>query len=225
MSSEEHADSLAVSRVAGYSFRLVSPPPTSQATLMTLRRFVAAALAAAAVVGCSDPVGLRADRSVITEGLTVYAHTGTPPSFPSALYSPQPAVVRPTGSFAFDIVFDIDAAGKVVLYPVQLVGDVSLVGRRVGMLRSSTPFADLRRAPDSGYQFDSAFVINPRETVALIAPHGGQEDICFGNFISTDIFSKVMVDSVNVADRLIYFKVTVDPNCGFKSFETGIPKF
>ena len=192
---------------------------------MTLRRFAAAALAAATVVGCSDPVGLRADRAVVTEGLQVYAFTGTPPAFPSALYSPQPAVVRPNGSYAFDVTFDIDPTGKVILTPVQLVGDVSLVGRRVGLLRSSTPFTQLGRAPDSGYQFDSAFVVSPLETIAMIAPHGGSDDICFQNFLSTDIFSKLMVDSVNVADRLIYFKVTVDPNCGFKSFATGIPKF
>jgi len=35
----------------------------------------------------------------------------------------------------------------------------------------------------------------------------------------------VVVDSVNTLDRTIHFRAAVDPNCGFRDFQPGIPTF
>jgi hypothetical protein len=175
------------------------------------------------LAACKDPLRIKADQSVTTVGLSAFALSGTPPNFPSALYTPQPQVVRPDGTLGFDLAFDLDATGQIVILPVQLVGDATITGRRVGLQKVAEAFADLKSAPRDGYKFDSTFVVTPGQTVAVIAPHGGANDICYLR-LSTDIFSKVVVDSVNAAARLIYFKVTADPNCGFRSFEPGIPK-
>jgi hypothetical protein len=31
------------------------------------------------------------------------------------------------------------------------------------------------------------------------------------------------VDSINTASRTLYLRMGLDPNCGFRSFATGIP--
>jgi hypothetical protein len=47
-------------------------------------------------------------------------------------------------------------------------------------------------------------------------------DICSFS-LSPYIYSKVNIDSVNVVTRTINVSVTVDPNCGFRSFAEGVP--
>ena len=42
--------------------------------------------------------------------------------------------------------------------------------------------------------------------------------------IASRIYTKVVVDSVKPATGSIFLRATSDPNCGFRSFGTGIPK-
>jgi len=48
------------------------------------------------------------------------------------------------------------------------------------------------------------------------------------------IYSKIVIDSINYtpfdaftnpAGNTIYFRIVVDPNCGFRSFKEGRPTF
>ena len=48
------------------------------------------------------------------------------------------------------------------------------------------------------------------------------------------IYSKIVIDSINYtpfdgftnpAGNTIYFRIRVDPNCGFRSFKDGLPTF
>ena len=182
-----------------------------------------AALCLGSAVACRDPLRVEADSNTVTVGLAAYAITGTPASFPSAVLTTIPAVVRLDGNLNFDLAFDLEAGGKVKLLPVQFVGDAASQGRQVGMQRSSIAFAALAEAPKGGYQYDSTFTVSPGETVVIIAPHANAGDICYLQF-SSEIYSKLVVDSVSTASRLVYFKITTDPTCGFRSFAQGIPK-
>lgn len=183
-----------------------------------------AALCLGSAVACRDPLRVEANSNTVTVGLAAYAITGTPASFPSAVLTTVPAVVRLDGNLNFDLAFDLEAGGKVKLLPVQFVGDAASQGRRVGMVRSSIAFPQLTEAPKGGYQYDSTFTVSPGESVVLVAPHANPGDMCYLQFAS-EIYSKIVVDSVDAASRLIYFKITTDPNCGFRSFAQGIPKF
>ncbi|HEY8852961.1 MAG TPA: hypothetical protein VIM36_12310, partial [Gemmatimonadaceae bacterium] len=77
-------------------------------------------------------------------------------------------------------------------------------------------------APSTGYETDSALVMAPGEVVAIQSPHNGSGDICQFS-ISPNVYAKIAVDSVNLATRIIYLRMGFDPNCGFRSFATGIP--
>ena len=90
---------------------------------------------------CNDPNENTGLLPTAADTLTVYALTGTAPSFPSGYRSVDGAVTRVDGSFNFDIAFDINAEGAVVIYPQRLVG-VSAVGAKpVGIQRFFTEFA------------------------------------------------------------------------------------
>ena len=41
--------------------------------------------------------------------------------------------------------------------------------------------------------------------------------------ISPYIYTKMLVDSISVDTRTIFLQTVLDPNCGFRSFESGIP--
>jgi hypothetical protein len=40
----------------------------------------------------------------------------------------------------------------------------------------------------------------------------------------TTIHAKIVVTAINIPSRQLTIRYTVDPNCGFRSFATGIPK-
>jgi hypothetical protein len=83
-------------------------------------------------------------------------------------------------------------------------------------------FDAVTTAPKTGYETDSALVLVPGEVVAIQSAHNFNQDLCqFA--ISPYIYAKVAVDSVNLASRLIYLRMGTDPNCGFRSFVTGVP--
>ena len=171
---------------------------------------------------CGDPTSLRASLITSVDTLSVFALSGTPPSYPSGINLLARQPVRVDGGASFDVAFDINANGEAVVYPVKQV--VSLPGgnRSVGMQKLLVQFDSVAEAPKSGYQVDSSFVLTPGATVVVQAQHNFSGDICqFG--LNPNIFAKLAVDSVNLASRTVHLRLGLDPNCGFRSFAAGVP--
>jgi hypothetical protein len=42
--------------------------------------------------------------------------------------------------------------------------------------------------------------------------------------VSPNVFTKLVVDTVDVAARRIVFHTVHNPNCGYRSFRPGVPK-
>lgn len=170
---------------------------------------------------CGDPTSLRANLSTSVDTLSVFALSGTPPSYPSgiSILARQPVQVNAFG--AFDVALDINAAGNAVVYPISLVVG-SGGGRPVGLQKATGTFETVLEAPNTGYDTDDPVVLAPGETVVIQSAHNGQQDVCqFA--VSPFLYAKIGVDSVNLATRTLYIKLGVDPNCGFRSFAPGIP--
>jgi hypothetical protein len=94
--------------------------------------------------------------------------------------------------------------------------------RPVGMLKLTAVFDSLAIAPKTGYETDSALVIAPGEVVVVQSPHNSSGDLCQFT-LSANIYAKIAVDSVNLASRTLFLRLGLDPNCGFRSFVTGLP--
>ena len=186
-----------------------------------MRSFARILLASALLlpaIACGEPRRLPAQSAVFGDTLTVYALSGTDISYPTALNVGQLVVVRASGVFDFEIAFDINAAGNAVLYPVALLAAEEVGVRRVGLLKMDTTFESVTSAPRSGYVHDQAMVVEPGEVVVIEA-----QVPCPYPYPQL-IFSKLVVDSVNVGERAVFIRAVTDPSCGFRSFLPGLPK-
>lgn len=171
---------------------------------------------------CGDPTNLKANLLNSVDTLFVYALTGTPPSYPSGVSIVASQAVRVDGFAGFDVALDIDAAGRPVVYPVKLVVASPGTARPVGLQKVAAPFAAVLEAPSAGYNTDASVVLAPGETVVIRSPHNGSGDICqFA--VSPYLYAKITVDSVNLDSRILYLRMGIDPNCGFRSFADGLP--
>ena len=189
---------------------------------MTPRKFAVALVATASLLtACGDSQLLRASLPTVDDVYTVFALTGTPAAYPSGINTYVRAAVRVDGNANFDVAFDIDSNGNAVLYPVQKI--VSSIGstRKVGLRKVAGNYGDITVAP-SGTYADSVIVAQKGEVVVVQSTRNGSGDACQFD-ISPYIYSKVLVDSIAVDTRTIVLQTVMDPNCGFKSFEAGVP--
>ena len=178
--------------------------------------------ALALIAGCGDSNPFQAQFPTEADTYTLFALTGTPAAYPSGLNTFSRVVTRVDGSANFDLAFDIDAKGNAVIYPVKLIVSALNGDRTIGLKRVAVVFDSLTSAPTGTYQADSAVVLAQGETVVVEANRGTSGDVCYLN-LSPNIYSKIKVDSVDLASRTIVLSSVVDPNCGFRSFVEGIP--
>ena len=137
-----------------------------------------------------------------------------PAAFNIVFFTP----LRLEPSYGFDLVFDIDEAGKVVLIPVRLVGGAATAGRHVGLQKITVPYEDVKQAPTSGYNPDSTLKLGVGEGAIVEL----QTSVC--EFQSSQlVYAKLQIKAIDPISRTIVFRMTYDPNCGFKSFEPGVP--
>jgi hypothetical protein len=190
---------------------------------MKARLALLAAMCSATVLSaCGNPANLQASLLNSTDSLTVWALSGTPPSYPSGVSLAGRQVVRVDGSASFDVALDIDASGNAVIYPVKLIVSTPGGGRPVGLQKVAGIFDSVTTAPSTGFETDSALVMTPGQVVAIQSPHNASGDLCqFA--ISPNLYAKIAVDSINLASRILFIRVGFDPNCGFRSLVAGIP--
>lgn len=199
----------------------VVPLPLTQ--YMSPRKFALAIVASAlGLTACGNPQGIIAQLPTIQDGYTVFALSGTPASFPSGINTYVRSPVRVDGNANFDIAFDLDASGRTLIYPVQKVVTTLTGGRQVALRKVPGTFDAVIIAPTGTY-LDSTIVTAPGEVIIVQSLRNGTGDACQFD-ISPYIYTKLSVDSVVLANRSIFLKAVLDPNCGFRSFETGIPK-
>ena len=189
---------------------------------MTPRKLALALIACASTLtACDDPNLLQAQLATVADTYDVFALTGTPASFPSGINTYIRSTVRVDGNANFDVAFDIDDSGKVIVYPVQKVVSSLTSSRRVGLRRVDGAFASVTIAP-SGTYADSSIVALPGEVIVLQSMRNGASDACQFD-ISPYIYTKLTIDSLSLVSRAIRVQTVLDPNCGFRSFESGIP--
>jgi len=186
-----------------------------------------AASVAFGVSACDNPNTTDNLVAVIADTLTVFALSGTPPSYPAGFLASSGAVTRADGSFNFDVAFDINASNQVVIYPQKLVGVPCVVGalncggalgaKPVGLQRITVAFDSLQRGPTSGYQFDSTFTLTPGQGLAMQVQSASECPLSF----STVMYSKFVIDSIDTGRRAIYFRSINNPNCGYRSLVAG----
>ena len=190
--------------------------------VMTPRKFALALVASASVLtACGDSKLLQASLPTVQDAYILFALTGTPAAYPSGLNTYVRSAVRVDGNANFDVAFDIDSSGRAILYPVQKIVSSLSSARHVGLRKVSGTFENVTLAPGGTYA-DSTIVASEGDIVIVQAARNGTGDACQFD-ISPYIYTKMLVDSIAVDTRTIVLQTVLDPNCGFRSFESGIP--
>ena len=185
----------------------------------------AAAIACLAVAtGCKDTNILQASTPVATDTLVAYALTGTPATLPSALAVTLRSTVRVDGTAAFDVGFDFDSTGRVIVSPVRVLVNQLSGAPAVGIQTMfNTPFDSIKSAPGGYYRPDTAIVVSAGQPFVLLVNRSTSANVCVYD-PAPRIYSKVVIDSTKpTTTRAIYLRVTTDPNCGYKSLVPGLP--
>ncbi|HEX6629645.1 MAG TPA: hypothetical protein VF048_01070 [Gemmatimonadaceae bacterium] len=188
------------------------------------RAAAAALLLAAGLAACSDPLEFKPSFETVESTVTVHALNDVGAAFTAAiLLAPSPIGVRPAGDYTFDAAVDFDAGGVALLYPVDEIAQIGVIaaGRTVGVQKlSGTTYADLQRAPNTGYTYGEAVPIAVGD-VGAIQSNG--HPYCANSFYSTTLWAKFQVVALDPAARTATFKIRVDPNCGFRGLQSGVP--
>ena len=191
---------------------------------------VAAALAAASLTACGgeDPFAPRATLDTVGVAYQVYPFSNAPSLLPTAISLFGVQAVRPlirvNQSLNFELAVDLDAQGRVRLLPPKLLVAPQGASLVTGVqIMTGTTYEALTRAPNSGYQFDSATVVTPGQVVAIQTQGAGPASIVCST--TAPMYAKLVVDSIRPSSgtQVIYMRARVDPNCGFRSLETGLP--
>ena len=180
-----------------------------------------AAVLSVAALACSDFTAVPASLPTITDSGTVYALNGAPPGAPTALHFFAGQLVPADANFLFDVAFDIDSSGKVVYMPQRVVASALAPTHSVGLRTAPDSFDAVTSAPKSGYRADTSLVTAPN---VVVLAQSTDANTCGVSLTGSSIYAKIVVTGVDLATRQLKVRYTVDPNCGFVSFASGIPK-
>lgn len=178
--------------------------------------FVVATLALAAVA--CNATATKATRPSVLRSYNLFALSGAPANTATAISFLGGESVA-NSAFAFDVAVDIDAAGTTRLFPVRLLGsslaNIAVGGtlKRVGLQSVGGGFESLREAPTTGYDTLGAQVVQPGSVVAVQLLESAY---CVYDLRGTTIYGKLVIDSIRTAQRRVFARSIVDPNCGFR---------
>jgi hypothetical protein len=202
--------------------RRPSPPARRGAAVL-------ATLGVAVAVGCNgtDPYAIRASYETTLDTLVVYPLSNPQPLLPSGVNLFTGSAVRPAlvaGAYPnFDFAIDRNAQGQIVLYPAKGVAVAPAGSPKVGFALPSTTFDALSSAPRDGYRFDSLQVVTTGQTVAIESQGVTSSGLVCASATSP-IRAKLIIDSVARATGALHLRMLTNPNCGFRSFASGLPK-
>jgi hypothetical protein len=184
---------------------------------------VIAGFLAAASAACGDFTGVPASLPTLSaDSATVYAINGAPLGAPTALHVFSGSILAADASFSFDVAFDINANGQVVFLPQRAVASGLASTHSVALqVDSSNTFDAITKAPNTGYRADTAVVARVGQVVLAQV---SDVNACGFSISGTTLYAKMQVRSLDLARRTLKLRYTVDPNCGFRSFASGIPK-
>ncbi|MBP7548866.1 MAG: hypothetical protein KA761_01155 [Gemmatimonadaceae bacterium] len=174
----------------------------------------------AGAVACDDPFKITAQYPNVDVTFELWALDGAPASYPTAVLVPQATAVRLDAAGSFDLAFDIDASGRVTVLPVGTVVSPISGTRVVEFQRGTGTYNTIVEAPKAGWQADSTLTVNEGQSFLV------KVNTLYCQYdLQQVVYAKFVVDSVIPAERRMKISARINPNCGFRSFLSGVPEF
>lgn len=185
-----------------------------------IRCFVLA-FGAFVAAACGGPTNPKPNTNVATDSLVAWSMIGTLGIRPSGYELATNGVVLVDNNLLFDVAFAIDSIhNQVLIYTVRMLVDPIITTRHVGLQRLTMSFDSTTYALRLGYQFDSLYALSPGQGLMMVSNPAG----CLAD-PNPSLYGKFIIDSLNLTLKTVYFRATVDPNCGYRSFAPGLPTF
>jgi hypothetical protein len=178
---------------------------------------------AGAIAACKGLTAIDASFQNMTASDTVYALNGGPPNAANSLKFFEGSVSRADQGFGFDIAFDLDKDGNIVIIPSKALATSFNNPYSVALLRVPGTFESVLEAPKEGYRPDTSTTIVLGQ--AMVIESRDVLGACLYALKGQSYYSKLVINEVDPALKRIIFTVTVNRNCGFRSFAPGIPQF
>jgi hypothetical protein len=174
----------------------------------------------AATAACGDSNSLSpASIEVAEDTVTLWAATGTAIALPSAYDVVGATPARTDRTSDFDFVFDFvrdTLTGDTV--PALLPRGALGLSADGGLLLVATKFDSLPMAPGSGYDSYKPVYLDTNTVVVI---RSRAQTCNYG--ITSGVYAKVLPLSISVSFRKIILRLVVDPNCGYRGLQLGIP--
>lgn len=182
----------------------------------------AALVAFAALAACSDPNEI-ADASLTNEvdTVTVYAQSNPSVQLPSAYSIASRSPVRTwEAGINFEFIYDIDAAGRSVLIPIELLDLLPDGAFKPGLRRptSSNTFEEMTKGPLNGYISSDTIPIVAGDRFYV------RSTISTCSILGVPLYAKIQVIDFDAVAKSVRLKVLANQNCGYRGLKTGIPK-
>lgn len=160
----------------------------------------------------------------MSDTVTVYSLNGAPSGAPTALYVYGGTPLAADASFVFDVAFDIAGPDQVTILPLRAVASGLVSTHAVGLATLSQAYEDVTAIPKgTSFRADTAMTVF-RDQVVLVQVDESLS-ACASSTTSTYIYAKLVVRAIDQENRTLQVEYVVDPNCGFRSFEAGLPEF
>lgn len=180
------------------------------------RSLAAAALAALALTACGEQNFLSPPQfDNVVDTVTIFAVRGTAIPQPSAYVMVDRRAARTDQTSLFDFAFDLPAADGQFL-PAALLGTAPTTGSSPGLLATTVPFDSIRVAETNGYVINTPVSARPGQVYFIRS-----RLLC--TTLSSPLYGKLEVLSVDRAARAVTFRVMVNLNCGYLGLQPGRP--
>ncbi len=182
---------------------------------------LAALTLAMAGVACGTLTGVPASLPTVADSGVVYAINGAPPGAPTSLHLFSGSLLAADASFIFDVAFDIDSLGNAVVLPQRAVASGLAPTHTVSLQLVTGDYDNIGSAPKSGYRADTSTVLPLGRTMMI---QSQDANACGVSITGSTLYGKVTVVAIDPVLRTLNVRFTTDPNCGFFSFASGVPK-
>lgn len=182
----------------------------------TIGRLAGAALFALA---CDDPYAPEASVNPVEARVVLTPFTGSGVSEQSGLFITSMVATEVRESGSYDAVFDLAPDGRVIIYPATAIA--LCPGCVLGIAPGDAPFEQMYIAPEQRggrYRYNTPDTVAVGEPLYLVTKYSS----CVpSNIATTDVYAKIVVDSVKPGERRIFVHGVADPNCGFRELKPG----
>jgi hypothetical protein len=172
-------------------------------------------------LACGTFTGVPASLPTLTDSGDVYAINGAPAGAPTSLHLFSGLLLPADATFTFDVAFDIDTTGSVQILPQRAVASGLAPTHTVALQVATSTFDAILSAPKNGYRADTAVVARLNQVILI---QSNDPNACGVSLTGSTIYGKLVILAADRVSRKLTIRYTTDPNCGFFSFASGLPK-